>query len=357
MTTDAFPLPRVVDVADLGDLDAPIAENNGQSMAVQPLRRHAGFLVKLYVSPLPDADCRRLDNLIALPFAVTERDRTLIHRHTAWPVARVDAGRTAGVGCIMPMAPDKFRAGVRLTAGRIDERYLDVDWLARPEEVLTRRGLAVPGPAERLRVCRQIIEVAALLERQNLVYSDWSYSNAFWSPADFSAYVIDVDGCGELVAPNVFQPNWDDPLTGAATPADAYTDRYRAALLVGRCLTGENHPARMLHALTRHPERKLAGVLLDILCCPKRRSRPPLGALLAVLDGLPYLRVPFERVPLPPEPAPREPATAPPAPPDPAPVTPVPAPPADRRPAGAATAAWAALAVALILIIYLIAQS
>jgi hypothetical protein len=358
MTTDAFSLPRVVDVLDLGDLDAAIAENNGQSRAIRPLLRHPGYLIKLYVAPLAGPECRRLDKLIALPSAVGERDRRIIAEHTAWPVARVDSGRTAAVGCILPVAPAKYRAELHLPAGRVDDRYLDVDWLARPAEVLRRRGLPVPGDGERLRICRQIVAVADLLSRHNLVYSDWSYSNAFWSPVDFSAFVIDIDGCGELRVPNVFQPNWDDPLTGAAAPADNYTDRYRTALLVGRCLTGENHPVRMLHALSRHPRRALANVLLDILCCPKRRLRPPLSAVSAVLDGLPYIRMPVQRVELPPEPV-AVPVIAPP--PDPSDVTshgsPITVPAVRRRSRPAAIAAWAALIALVFLICYLLTQA
>jgi len=356
MTAEAFSLPRVVDVRDLGDLDDPIAENNGQSVAVRPLREHGGFLVKMYVAPLADQDCRRLDKLIALPAAAGHDDRRLIREHTAWPVARVDSGGTAAVGCVLPVAPDKFRAELRLTPTRTDRRYLDVDWLARPAEVLARRGLTVPGAAERLRVCRQIIEVAAMLARYNLVYSDWSYSNAFFSLSDWSAYVIDIDGCAERFGPNVFQPNWDDPLTGASAAADTYTDRYRTALLVGRILTGENHPARMMHALDRHPDRTLATVLLDVLRSPKRQLRPPPSAVLAVLDGLPYLRVPFERLPLPAEPARQAaPASTIQPPPPPPPSRPRPAP---RRPAvrPAVAVFWVAVLAFVLIIIAFASQ-
>jgi len=359
MTADAFALPRVVDMLDLGGLDDPIARNNGQSVAVRPIRRYDGYLVKMYVAPLAGPDCRQLDRLIALPAAADARDRRLIREHTAWPVARVDSGRIPAVGCVLPVAPEKFRADLRLTPTHTDRRYLDVDWLARPDEVLTRRGLTVPGSADRLRVCRQIMEVAALLARHNLVYSDWSYSNAFFSAVDWSAYVIDIDGCAERLGPNVFQPNWDDPLTGSSAPADTFTDRYRTALLVGRILSGENHPARMMLALSRHPDQTLAAVLLDVLRSPKRQLRPPPSAVLAVLDGLPYLRVPFQRLPLPPDPGGRRKPPVrkiPPVPPAPVGVAP-PASPSRRAPVQAATVtAWVAVIAVVVLLIVLAAQ-
>jgi hypothetical protein len=293
----SWSLPAAVDLGRLGPLHGSISLGAGQSTGIHPLPSHDGWLVKLYLKPATPADALRLTWMVGLPESMQPADRALVEAATSWPVAGVldDQGRT--IGCVLPHAPDRFRNPAD------PERFLEVDWLARSDAAFARRGTAPPTYAERLSVCRSVVSVAALLGRYGLVYSDWSYSNAFYSPTDFTAYVIDVDGVGRYRMPNIFQPNWDDPHTPRSVPADAHTDRYRVALLAARLLTGERSIAHVLHALDDLPDPATGGILRDCLLAADRMHRPAPATLLAVLDGRPYLRLPIDLMPLPPRPA------------------------------------------------------
>ncbi|GAA3431365.1 hypothetical protein [Kutzneria kofuensis] len=304
-------LPAVVTLDEIGPLAGTISDAAGQSTGIHPLDDHPGWLAKLYRTPGGAADAKRLDDLIALPVDGLLRDAT------SWPVARIAADEKT-LGCVIPTAPDRFR--------RDDGVWREIDWLAKPDHLFVRRGLTVPTRADRLSICRNLVDVAAALERHELVYSDWSYSNAFWCDTDGSVFVIDIDGCGPGPVPNIFQPNWDDPLTRRPMLADACTDRYRVALLVTRCLTGERELPLALNALADSDglgNRGLREVLLDILLSTDRERRPSLSDLATVIAG--GLYVSFgprpERIALPPRPivsAPKEPEQPPDAEPTPA---------------------------------------
>jgi DNA-binding helix-hairpin-helix protein with protein kinase domain len=307
-----WPLAAAVDLTALGPLPASISLGAGQSTGIHPLPGHDGWLTKLYHKPADTDAAALLDWLVALPATMPAADRIRVVNTTSWPVAAVlDGGKT--VGCVLPRAPAKFRA---VRPPDDTERYLEVDWLARPDASFTRRGLTPPTWNERLRVSRDLVSAAVLFARYGLVYSDWSYSNAFYSPTDHSAYVIDVDGCGRHRMSNIFQPNWEDPHTPRSSPADTTTDRYRVALLVARLLTGERATVHVLHALADLPDPALTEILRDSLLSTTTAQRPAVATLLAVLDGRPYLRMPVDRMPLPPRPAvtappPRVPAATP----------------------------------------------
>jgi hypothetical protein len=310
MTSTArnWPLSTVVPLPDLGPLAPPISKDDGQSKSVSPLERHDGWLVKLYRSPVDSADSERLDALITLPETASDRDRALLSSSTSWPVARITGTGNETVGCVIPTAPANFRATLQASATQSLEKYLDVDWLAQPNATLVGRSLRVPSVAERLKVCRNVVAVAACLERHRIVYSDWSYSNTFWDPLDHLVFVIDVDGCGRRSIPNICQPQWEDPLTARTAPADSCTDRFRVALLVARCLTGQREVSRALHGLAdvggHLSNAALPETLLDMLLAEERRHRPTLDTLLTVMDGDPRVRWKLKRLPLPPLPAP-----------------------------------------------------
>ncbi|MEV6494842.1 hypothetical protein AB0M20_40405 [Actinoplanes sp. NPDC051633] len=291
-----WPVGPVLSVGDAGPLGTALSEGDGESKGIYPLVNHPGWLVKIYKAPQGEMDTARLNWLIAVPEKASPVDRTAIREHTCWPVARLtdDFGRS--IGCVLPAAPAEFRIGH-------DERYLEVDLLAKPDESIRRRGLPVPSWSDRVAACVGIATIGAVLERNALVYSDWSYSNMFWNPAGRSVYLIDIDGIGFRVKPNMAQPNWDDPLTVGPAPADVYTDRYRIALLVGRCLTGRREHDRMVHGLARiSPEFGARTLLLDILLAADRIRRPSVSAMHAALSGLPYLRTPLTCRPMPPMP-------------------------------------------------------
>jgi hypothetical protein len=289
----------VVTLADLGALGAPLSRDDGESLGIYPVPRHPGWLVKLYKAPQEPAHATRLDELVALPGHLPPADRDVLRGHTCWPVARVNDHSARTIGCVLPEAPGTYKIRFNSTG----ERFLEVDFLAKPDEAFTRRGLSVPSGPDRLQVCTSIAAIGAVLERNALVYSDWSYSNAFWSFTGRTAYLIDIDGVGFRVKQNLSQPNWQDPLTPLDQPADGYTDRYRIGLLIARCLTGERDLVRVLHSIAGLPQQGLSALLLDLLLATDRARRPTISALHAALTGLPYVRVPVDRMPLPPMPA------------------------------------------------------
>ncbi|WP_367437263.1 hypothetical protein [Streptomyces celluloflavus] len=302
-------LPRTVSVSDLGPLAEPISEHNGQAVAVQPLTDHPGWLAKLYRPDQHPEDAHRLDLLISAPGTLPEADRALLYAGTCWPAARIQGPGNPAVGCVIPMAPEQYRSELR-RGGFSERRFVEIDWLAKSDESIRGVGLPPPGPAGRLAACRQLTALAAILERLDLVYSDWSFSNAFWSPEQRSVYLIDVDGCQPQKMPDIHQPNWADPLTPPGTDADGYTDRYRLGLLVAKCMTGRRdaHTCHIVAASPWQSQPAVSEVLLDMLLAADRERRPSAAQLHQALNSGPYLRATPRPVrtalpPLPPQPA------------------------------------------------------
>ncbi len=284
-------LPRTVSVSDLGPLAEPISEHNGQAIAVTPLTDYPGWLAKLYRQDQHPEDARRLDQLIAAPGTLPEADRAALYAGSCWPAARIHAPGNPTVGCVIPIAPEQYRSELR--RGEFSERrFVEIDWLAKSDESIRRIGLPRPGFEDRLTACRQLTKLAAILESLGLVYSDWSFSNAFWSPDQRSVYLIDVDGCQPNKMPDIHQPNWADPLTPQGTDADKYTDRYRLGLLVAKCMTGRRD-THAFHAVAASPwpsQPAVSEVLLDMLLAVDRERRPSAAQLNQALNSGPYLR-------------------------------------------------------------------
>jgi len=303
-------LPRTVSVGDLGALGEPLSQHNGQAIAVRPLTDHPGWLAKLYRPDQRPEDAHRLDLLISAPGTLPEADRAALYAGTCWPAARIHGPGNPAVGCVLPMAPEQYRSELR-RGGFSERRFVEIDWLAKSDESIRRIGLPPPGFGGRLAACRQLTELAAILENLGLVYSDWSFSNAFWSPDRRSVYLIDVDGCRPTKMPDLHQPNWADPLTPQGTDADMYTDRYRLGLLVAKCMTGRRDAHAFHSVASPWPHQPaVSDVLLDMLLATDRERRPSAAQLNQALYGGPYLRtVPrparAELPPLPSETSPR----------------------------------------------------
>jgi hypothetical protein len=189
------------------------------------------------------------------------------------------------------MAPEQYRCELR-RGGFSERRFVEIDWLAKSDESIWGIGLPYPGFEGRLAACRRLTELAAILESLGLVYSDWSFSNAFWSPEQRSVYLIDVDGCQPHKMPDIHQPNWADPLTPQGTDADEYTDRYRLGLLVAKCMTGRRdaHAFHTVAASHWQNQPAVSDVLLDMLLATDRERRPSAAQLNLALNGGPYLR-------------------------------------------------------------------
>ncbi|OAR23263.1 hypothetical protein A8W25_27600 [Streptomyces sp. ERV7] len=249
----------------------------------------ADVVLKIFRTPAPHERAERLRTLVALPDTMDAADRAVLRDGSCWPLAAATEG-DAVVGCLLPRAPEKFVFARTAPSGRPQHGYLEIDWLANANEVLERRGIPPQSLRDRAAVCLSVTRVAAVLEKHDLVYSDWSYSNAFWCVADHTAYVIDVDGCTLRVGPNVQQPGWEDPLTPSTSDADTYVDRYRLALLTARCLTGRR---KFDHVVAEFQSGggldELPGLrdaLLRMLLAPERKQRPPVSELLGELEGV-----------------------------------------------------------------------
>ena len=139
-----------------------------------------------------------------------------------------------------------------------------------------------------MRLCLSVVTTAALLERHGIVYLDWSFANAFWSPTALTTYLIDMDGCSFGARPLIQTHGWDDPLVPLGSPGGQQVDRYRVALLVGRCLTGERMlpqlPAALAALATTEP--RLGNVCRMVSATLHARhlaDRPTIAALTLVL--------------------------------------------------------------------------
>jgi hypothetical protein len=272
-------LPPVVTWDRLGALGTAVSTNNGQSVAITPLAARPQMLLKQYRADLTTEETARLDQLVAMPGQFDTADRLLLLSSTSWPIARVVRDDRT-VGCLIPKAPAKFFARLGPRATR--PVPLEVDWVSVSANRRAVVGLPALDLPMRLRICRNLLDVAAMFERHDLVYADWSYANAFWSPWDGAVFVIDVDSCAPGSRLAVKTPNFDDPVPRADSLADAATDRYAVALLVARCLTGEREYVAALAALDRlgaGGPLKLCELLRRTLTADDRAGRVPIDDL------------------------------------------------------------------------------
>lgn len=258
---------------------------------IAPLLNDQSLLFKQYrPGTCGPADDDRLDRLIAFPRRLAAEDLARLRSASCWPVSRVVENGLM-VGVLVPRAPDKFSAALCSLTGIGDAKPLAIDWLAKDSRQQAQRGLPATTFEQRIKVCRDIVAVAAILEREGIVYGDWSYANALWSVSDFSGYLIDVDGCSFGPRPWVATPNWEDPLTSPGTPLDANTDRYRVAVMIARCLTGKRdvgdalETVRELSVDAGRPE--IGRVLTNAINAHSRLSRPSMEIILQSLADEP----------------------------------------------------------------------
>jgi len=281
------PFPPVQQLSGLA-IDTTLHENGGQCRRVTTLTSHPGWIYKEYRVEPTGAEIERLDQLIHHPRTLGPADLRLVDGNTSWPATRVvHGGRTTGV--CLPIAPPEFSRVVTMNSGK-RTITLQVDLLALPEADQLRRDIPGQSLAARVAVCASLAEVGALLERHGLVYLDWSFANAFWSPVGLVAYVIDVDGCSFGARPQIQSHNWDDPLVPQHTLADNCVDRYRVALLVARCLTAQRGQGVVDHV------RRLGDVdpaltavrdlLLTALTASRTEDRPAVSRLSAAFAGV-----------------------------------------------------------------------
>jgi hypothetical protein len=281
------PFGRTVKLADVGrytEADV-IAQDKGEALVIYELPGHPGWLSKLY-KPETKVDHGVLSTLIDLPGTMPDADLALVDHSVAWPVAQVlDGYRPAGV--IMAKATPEFSWDISLLGGRTKRQTVEIDLLAISADRIKRLGIPVPTPAARLAAVGNIVAVAALFERHDVVYGDWSFANAFWSPRTNAILIIDMDASGIKTRRFVETPSWEDPQVQRGRPLTTHTDRYKVALLVARALTGDRADgqaaAKSVAALYPSGAR-LAALLHQSLTAPSGGERPTLAELYDAIE-------------------------------------------------------------------------
>ncbi|MGN9765429.1 hypothetical protein ACTMS2_09670 [Micromonospora sp. SD12] len=286
MTVTRF--PAIVEIGRLGRLpDTPLA-TGGQCEGVWVVPAAPSLLFKRYTSEVRrQLDSVALDRLVAEPAAMGRDQRHLVESSTAWPSSRVTDGGTT-VGVLLPRAPDAFSVAWRSPTdveSPARRTTLEIDLLAKPNKFLTQRTIPAQSAAARATMCTALAQIAALFEERGLVYADWSYANAIWQPVTHGVFLLDVDGCSFGPRDYVITPNFDDPRTPPGTKVDNYTDRYRAALLIARCLTTVRDVEPLIAALSAMSGEAPA-TLLRILVAGRREARPSLTELAAAFTGI-----------------------------------------------------------------------
>lgn len=268
---------------------ATLAEAKGESQKVYEIAGRPGWLAKLYRQPLTAPEEDRLEALISLPSGMPGADVALLDRQTAWPVARiVGAGRTVGV--VMARAPGKFFATVqkKFSQDASTPEPLPLDWLIAANESITKRGLRAPDAATRTRAVWELLRIGALFERHDVVYADWSYSNALWDQDTGEVFVIDMDTCGIHHRDWIESPGGEDPLFQDGSRAlTTYSDRYKVAMLTVRCLTGHRgaDPHAAYGRLEPGVQQSAFGKELErVLDATDPTDRPGLADLLTTFE-------------------------------------------------------------------------
>ncbi|MFJ8432772.1 hypothetical protein ACIQ9P_15880 [Kitasatospora sp. NPDC094019] len=286
----------------------PEAGRGGQGL-VRRLDGVPGVLFKRYLEP-GRVHGPALAALVALRLALPPDERDRLDARTAWPLCRVLDGPRC-VGFLMREAP----ASMTWRTASGGSRLTEAQFLLHPEKPATR-GVLRPDPEQRLALAVELVRLIDRLHRLGLVIGDLSHANVLWSVRPGPAvHLLDCDGIRRAGAAPVLEqadtPDWSDPLAPRGAPASVDSDRYKAALLVGRVLAQDPYLA------PGAPLDPLPGVLTDRQLGLARRvweqaggpygTRPDPTAWLLALGGR-------DRIPLapagPPVPRTREPVDA-----------------------------------------------
>ena len=232
--TQPWPGPSDVDQSTLHLGEELGSGGQGRVLRVQS---QPGIVFKQY--KVPGADQGALKMLVDLPAQLQQSERDLLHRVTAWPVARVfNKGQLSGF--LMREIPGPFFGPNSVGSMKLRE----LQYLVYQRKPMW--GEIVPNgevPARtRIEVASEFTRLLTLLHARALVVGDVSMANVLWAETSAAAmiFLIDCDGIRRLGSrPVLKQPDtldWNDPFQPASGP-DLDTDRYKVALLVGRALT------------------------------------------------------------------------------------------------------------------------
>ncbi|MGW0185885.1 hypothetical protein ACWDV7_09070 [Streptomyces sp. NPDC003362] len=270
----------------LGGLNLKDRVGDGGQGEVFDVAGPGRLLYKSYREP-HKADGGVLADLVALRQQLGAAERDRLDRETAWPLCRVvDGGRATGF--LMRRAPDSMTW--RTTRG--DTRLIELSYLLR-EPKAAWQAVPQPSPAERHALVVAVVELLGWMHALGLVVGDVSQANVLWTVRPGPAvHLLDCDGVRMAGRPPVLDqadtPDWHDPLA----PAGAVTvdsDRYKAALVVGRVLAQDAYvaPGRPLDLLpgVLDERRETAVRALWEQAAGPRGTRPHLGQWRTALAG------------------------------------------------------------------------
>ncbi|MET8697616.1 hypothetical protein ACFVUH_06545 [Kitasatospora sp. NPDC058032] len=254
---------------------------------VQRLDGYPGLLFKRYLEA-GRVNGAALAELVALRLALPQADRERLDAQAAWPLCRVVDGPRC-VGFLMREAPSAMTWQTATGARKLTE----AQYLLYPEKPATQ-GIVRPDPEQRLALLLELVGLIDRLHRWGLVIGDLSHANVLWTALPEPAvHLLDCDGIRRVGASPVLEqadtPNWADPYSPHGSGASVDSDRYKAALLIGRTLAQDPYVA------PGAPLDPLPQVLTDRQLEMVRRvweqaagpygSRPDLTAWLLALGG------------------------------------------------------------------------
>ncbi|MEV6198110.1 hypothetical protein AB0M19_37660 [Streptomyces sp. NPDC051920] len=276
----------------LGSLALGARVGDGGQGEVYDVAGPGRLLYKSYREP-GKADGGELAALVALRQGLAPAERERLDRETAWPLCRVvDGGRATGF--LMRRAPDSMT----WRTSRGETRLTDLSYLLRPPRPAWQT-VAQPSPAERFALLVAVLGLFRWLHALGLVVGDVSHANVLWTVRPAPApYLLDCDGVRMTGRPPVLEqadtPDWHDPLAAAGT-ATVDSDRYKAALVVGRVVSQDAYvtPGEPLRPLSGVLDDRRADAVRDLWAQASgpRGTRPHLAQWYAALAGRDTIRL------------------------------------------------------------------
>jgi hypothetical protein len=259
-------MTTVVRRADLGTRQLIKSGGFGDVYRVDGLRPRRGrqpLAYKEFTSEQP-AQARAVRMAVDLRDGLSDKDRTVLDRLSAWPCALVEeSGRVCGL--LMPLLPDAFFTSlIDPQSGRPEKKPRDLAWLSAGESQRRVAGVDVPDVelTDRLVLLGQLAYVIAWLHRRDWVYGDLNLHNVVFALDPARIKLLDCDSAaplGDTRRRQGHQPAWEPPecqiAGGPSVLQDEATDVYKVGLAALRCLV----PGR--NASTRRSPRKLQRVL------------------------------------------------------------------------------------------------
>ncbi|MFE7560329.1 hypothetical protein [Kitasatospora sp. NPDC057500] len=273
--------------ADLALLPVGDEAGRGGQGRVQRLDGYPGLLFKRYLDA-GAVNGRALEELVGLRLRLPRAERDRLDAQAAWPLCRVVDGPRC-VGFLMREAPPAMTWRTATGARRLTE----AQHLLYPEKPATQ-GVVRPDGEQRLALVLELTGLIDRLHRWGLVIGDLSHANVLWTVLPEPAvHLLDCDGIRLVGASPVLEqadtPNWADPRSPHGSAASVDSDRYKAALLIGRTL------AQDPYVVPGAPLEPLPGMLTDRQLAQVRRvweqaagpygSRPDPTAWLMALGG------------------------------------------------------------------------